>query len=198
MNYLGHLFLAGVEEDSIVGNYLGDFIKGKLDSENINRGILQGIMMHRKIDALADEKIISVLNEKKLAFSHRRYAGITFDLACDHFLAKHWQTFSQQQHVDFAQTRLDILKNNQENFNQKARFVLARMEDYAWLTNYQHLDFLEEVFEGIHRRFPKQNRINEAFEDLTQHYSALEEICVEFISELKLNEELIALNQKHI
>ncbi len=197
MNYLGHLFLAGNEEDSIVGNYLGDFIKGKLDEETFDTGVLQGIKMHRKIDALADERIISVLNKNKLAFSHRRYAGITFDLACDHFLAKHWQVFSRERHHDFAQSRLAILKNNQESFNQKARFVLTRMEDYAWLTNYQHLDFIAEVFEGIHRRFPKQNRINEAFEDLSTHYSELEEICMTFITELLQHEELLAINQKH-
>lgn len=69
MNYLGHLFLAGKDEHSIVGNYLGDFIKGNLETHNINKEIKPGIHMHRKIDALADQKIISVLSNNTLAFS---------------------------------------------------------------------------------------------------------------------------------
>lgn len=192
MNYLAHLFLAGEKEDSIVGNYLGDFVKGNIAAHNLPDNIKQGIRMHRKVDALADQKIFSLLNENKISFSQRRYAGITFDLACDHFLAKHWQAFSQEQHHDFAEQRLDILKSNQQLFNHKARFVLERMENYQWLTNYQHLDFMEDVFYGIHKRFPKDNNINEAFMDLDRNYKLLEEICMDFIAEL--DQQLI--NQK--
>lgn len=196
MNYLGHLFLAGENKHSIVGNYLGDFIKGNLDTHNIHDEIKLGIHMHRKIDALADQKIISVLSNNTLAFSYRRYAGITFDLACDHFLAKNWQEFSKERQLDFSNSRLSILKENQNHFNNKAKLVLERMESYQWLNNYQHIDFIEEVFEGIHRRFPKENQINEAFKDLTQHYSALEDICMQFITELNHKNLFVDLNRK--
>lgn len=89
-----------------------------------------------------------------------------------------------------------ILKENQNHFNNKAKLVLERMESYQWLNNYQHIDFIEEVFEGIHRRFKKENQINEAFKDLTQHYSALEDICMQFITELSQKNLFVDLNRK--
>ena len=62
MNYLAHLFLAEKTEESILGNFLGDFVKGRL-KDQYSAEILKGIVTHRKIDAYTDShervKIIS-------------------------------------------------------------------------------------------------------------------------------------------
>jgi acyl carrier protein phosphodiesterase len=184
VNYLAHLLLAGNEEGSVVGNFLGDFVKGKLGNKNYSQEIINGIKMHRRIDAIADQKIYSLLNEKLLDIENRRYAGITFDLACDHFLAKHWKKFSDENHHHFSESRLIILKNSSDIIEERAQLVLQRMEDYEWLKNYGEMDFMEEVFRGIHKRFPRKNSIDKAFMDLENNYETMELICSDFIAEL--------------
>ena len=194
MNYLAHLHLAGNEEESIVGNFLGDFVKGPLNSSALSAEIKKGIHMHRRVDRLADGKIISLLDSQQLNFKYRRYAGICFDLACDHFLAKHWQEFSAISQSEFSSHRIGLLKDHDHLLNHKAKLVLERMETYRWLENYQNIEFMRQVFKGIHKRFPKENSIDKAFMDLDNNYTKLEEKCLAFINELLSSTELI--NQK--
>jgi len=186
MNYLAHLYYAGDCEESVIGNYLGDFIKEKLDRKNFPEKITAGIALHRKLDRVADEKVIALLNEENITFQQRRYAGITFDLACDHFLSKHWHDFYFENITSFSKRKIIILENNTDHFPEKGRLVLNRMIKYKWLDNYHDLEFLEQVFHGIHKRFPKENNINKAFMDIKDNYSALESECLQFLQGLKM------------
>jgi acyl carrier protein phosphodiesterase len=185
MNYLGHLYLAGNDNESIVGNFLGDFIKGKIENSHFSENIQSGITLHRKIDKAADNQIISLLNDNYVNFEQRRYAGITFDLACDHFLAKHWGNFHHDNVDLFAANTINVLKSQEFLFPEKGKQVLNRMIQYQWLENYQHLDFVEQVFSGIHKRFPRDNSIHLGFMDLKNNYLPLEESCLNFVTQLQ-------------
>lgn len=185
MNYLAHLYYAGDDSDSILGNFLGDFIKGKIEDHNFSATTQAGIKLHRKIDKHADNKIISLLKQNSIHFNQRRYAGITFDLACDHFLALYWKDFHCDAIAHFAEQKIAALKTQEILLPEKGRQVLARMIEYKWLENYQDLKFLEQVFIGIHKRFPRENAIDLAFADLKNNYSALEESCLIFIKQLE-------------
>lgn len=187
MNYLAHLYFAGEKEGRIVGNFLGDFVKGPLSGLEYSQSVIEGIQMHRRLDKMADEKIIHLLDNTDMVFRHRRYAGIAFDLACDHFLACHWQDFHQQEKNHFSESRMAILKNHQHLFNTKASLVLNRMERYRWLENYQDFAFIEQVFLGIHKRFPKENTIDKAFMDLHNNYESMEYHCLDFLQDLSNN-----------
>ncbi|MGA2151478.1 MAG: DUF479 domain-containing protein, partial [Geobacteraceae bacterium] len=50
MNFLAHLYLSGDDPELLVGNLLGDFVKGRL-SGNFPDGIERGIELHRRIDS---------------------------------------------------------------------------------------------------------------------------------------------------
>lgn len=198
MNYLAHLYFAGEAEGRIVGNFLGDFVKGPLLQLNYSPSVIEGIQMHRRLDKLADDQIIQLLNNTDMEFRHRRYAGIAFDLACDHFLACYWQDFHAQEKNHFSESRITILKNHQQLFNAKASLVLDRMERYRWLENYQDLAFIEQVFLGIHKRFPKDNTIDKAFMDLYNNYHSMEYHCLDFLQALSKNflAPATSINQK--
>lgn len=187
MNYLAHLYFAGEEKESILGNFLGDFIKGQLDQYNFSAATQAGIKLHRKIDKLTDNNIIHLLNTKQVDFKYRRYAGITFDLACDHFLALHWQKFHNNDIEFFAKHRINTLNEQKIHLPEHGKKVLARMHEYQWLENYQHLEFIEQVFHGIHKRFPRENFIHAAFQDLENNYLLLEESCITFMQQLQNN-----------
>jgi len=177
--------MAGNEEDSMLVNFFGYFDKGPVHRQNFSKVMQQVINLHRQIDKLADNRIISLMNKKEVAFKERRYAGITFDLACDHFLALHWQDFYHREVKIFAQHRIEVLKKKEKFLPEKGKLVLNRMTEYQWLENYQHLEFLEEVFLGIHKRFPRENKIDLAFIDLKSNYASLEESCLNFIKQLQ-------------
>ena len=56
MNYLAHLYLAEDTPESIIGNLLGDFVKGSAIND-YSEGIKAGIKLHRKIDLFTDSHI---------------------------------------------------------------------------------------------------------------------------------------------
>ena len=140
--------------------------------------------MHRKIDLLADQRIQNLLNNNYLKFQQRRYAGITFDLACDHFLSRHWEKLSQQSLDDFSQYCTSSLQKQQEIMPENAQLAFKRMSQYQWLSNYQDMDYIEQVFLGIQRRFKKENNIDQAFNDFQDNYESLDIFCTQFINEL--------------
>ena len=51
MNYLAHMFLSDNTPGSMLGNFMGDFIKGSAEGE-FPREIVEGIIHHRRIDHL--------------------------------------------------------------------------------------------------------------------------------------------------
>jgi acyl carrier protein phosphodiesterase len=53
VNFLAHTYLSGGNEQIIVGNFMGDYVKGKnymLFPEQVKKGIL----IHRDIDTFTD------------------------------------------------------------------------------------------------------------------------------------------------
>ncbi|MDD3273470.1 MAG: DUF479 domain-containing protein, partial [Bacteroidales bacterium] len=53
MNYLAHIYLSGSNRQLQVGNFIGDFVKGR-KHENYPKGIQKGILLHREIDRFTD------------------------------------------------------------------------------------------------------------------------------------------------
>ena len=53
MNYLGHLCLSDDSPECIVGNLLGDFVKGRPEGR-FPPGVVRGIRLHRAIDGFTD------------------------------------------------------------------------------------------------------------------------------------------------
>ena len=93
MNYLAHLYLAEDSDESLLGNLLGDFVKGRLE-EQYSPEIIKGIKTHRKVDAYTDFNQNFLACKKLLRPDRRRFAGIIVDMSFDHFLAKNWADYS--------------------------------------------------------------------------------------------------------
>ena len=58
------------------------------------------------------------------------------------------------------------------------------MEQYDWLYNYQFLEGMKTVLEGMNRRTKMVSKMNIAIEDLQEHYSDLETDFSLFFKEL--------------
>ncbi|HEY5975737.1 MAG TPA: DUF479 domain-containing protein, partial [Geobacteraceae bacterium] len=53
MNFLFHLYLSGDDPELMVGNLMGDFVKGRLMPGRFPIGIERGLVLHRAIDSEA-------------------------------------------------------------------------------------------------------------------------------------------------
>jgi len=93
MNYLAHLYLSGTDEKTMVGNFIGDYVKGS-DWQKFPDDIKKGILLHRQIDTFTDAH--AKFREAKILFRAEfgLYSGIVVDFLYDHYLAKNWNNYS--------------------------------------------------------------------------------------------------------
>lgn len=92
MNHLAHIVLSPPESACMVGNVMGDFVRGRAPAEGRD-GLSRGIRLHRCIDSWTDSDPVSGRSRARLEPPFRRYAGILLDVYFDHFLARHWARY---------------------------------------------------------------------------------------------------------
>ncbi len=184
MNYLAHLLLGSATEDRLVGSFLGDFVKGRLEHLPYEGELLRGIELHRKVDSFTDEHPITARSRERFAPERRRFAGIAVDLAYDHFLARHWSRFSSEPLAQFAAQSYRLLEQHQATLPLTCTRIVHHMAREDWLTNYRHLWLIERSLVGISRRRPRFEPLADCGVELEQHYVDLEQDFLAFFPEL--------------
>ncbi|HEX9830315.1 MAG TPA: ACP phosphodiesterase [Thermodesulfobacteriota bacterium] len=183
MNYLAHLFLAEDSADSILGNFLGDFVKGPLE-DGYRSEIIKGIITHRKVDSFTDshERVLS--SKKLISQGRRRFAGIIVDMSFDHFLARNWNDYSSLNLNVFIKKAYDLLERYKNILPQKLQSVIPRIIGEDWLGSYRNIDGIGAALNKISRRFKRENNLAGAVEELVSNYEVLEENFRVFFPEL--------------
>lgn len=182
MNYLAHFHLSFGDNDLVIGALLGDFVKGPLTGQ-YPPGIERGIRLHRKIDAFTDSH--PELRETLAWFDprFRRYGGIMLDIACDHFLSRHWERFDSLTLDEFSQRVYHILEQHPE-LPPAARFQAGRLIQYDVLNGFSDWRTVEAALHRVSARLRRDNPLPEAANVLERHYSALEEVFLAFYPQL--------------
>jgi len=101
MNFLAHLYLSGEEEKVMLGNFIGDYVKGSAYLEYPER-IGYGITLHRRIDRFTDLHPLIRASAVFFKPEYGRYAGIVIDVIFDHLLAQNWELYSTYRLRDFT------------------------------------------------------------------------------------------------
>ena len=70
MNYLAHAYLSFGNEQLLVGNLIGDFVKGRKRFEKYPKSIQDGIVLHRHIDFYSDNHTILKQSIERLKPTH--------------------------------------------------------------------------------------------------------------------------------
>jgi acyl carrier protein phosphodiesterase len=136
MNYLAHLYLSGESEKVIVGNFIGDYVKGKKYLDYPEE-IAQGILLHRQIDSFTDKHIQTKKAKEYFRDEFGLYSGIIVDLFYDHFLAKNWNDYSTILLRTFSKQTHAILLSNYKYLPSRVQAFLPfliqnkRLESYA-------------------------------------------------------------------
>lgn len=142
MNFLAHIYLSGKNEKLMIGNFIGDYVKGK-KYEAYHKTIKDGILLHRQIDFFTDSHSNFREAKKLLVPVYGLYSGIIIDLFYDHFLAKNWNTYSNVTLRQFSKWTHAVLLSNFFHLPKRVQGFLPfliqnrRLESYATTTGIQ-------------------------------------------------------------
>lgn len=183
MNYLAHVFLADNHPEAIIGNLLGDFVKGSLN--NIyNPKIRDGIRLHRLIDQFTDSHRIFRASKTLISQQRRRFAAIIIDIVYDHYLAKNWHNYCTITLEDFSKNIYITLSENVALLPENLQKRLPLMIEEDWLSSYKQIDAIDRTFQRVSRRFSRENSLATAVEELTRNYTQFEADFQSFFPEL--------------
>lgn len=189
MNYLAHTLLSGSNEDILLGNFMGDAIKGN-KFDHYNNDIQFGVRLHRFIDNYTD-KHPKVLESNQLIRSvFHKFSGVVSDIYFDYFLANNFNKYSSVSLEEFSQNVYRILKENYDLLPERNKEMVPYMIKQNWLLSYKSLEGMERVFQGMARRTKFKSNMEEAVQELYVHQDKLEACFIPFFEDIKSNCEL--------
>ncbi len=173
MNYLAHLFLSDGTPESLIGNLLGDFVKGSI--ENIySTQIIKGIYLHRKIDSFTDSHPIFRSSKRLISLNRRKFSGMMIDVFYDHFLAKNWSNYSSTSLADFTNHVYQVLQENKNILPERLNSILPDMIAYDWLASYKEISTIDRAINGLSHRIKRKNSLFGGVEELFSNYQQLQ------------------------
>jgi acyl carrier protein phosphodiesterase len=183
MNFLAHLYLSGNEEDVILGNFVADAIKGN-SLNHFPEGMERGIRLHREIDHYTDNHEIFRTSRSRLSSRYNHFSGIIVDLYYDHFLAKYWDEYSEEDLKKLVSRTYFLLIRRFHMLPPRSRRILPFMVTQNWLVGYRDLNSLQKVFNGMSRRTSRPSGMENAVQDLLADYSLYEKDFREFFPDI--------------
>jgi acyl carrier protein phosphodiesterase len=189
MNFLAHLYLSGGDPEVMVGNFIGDFVKGRSLLQQFNASIVKGIELHRAIDEFTDKHPVVKQSKDRLRPTYRHYAGVIVDVFYDHYLAKYWDHYHNDLLPDFAEHAYATIEAHDAMLPEGVKRMLPYMIRGNWLVHYARVEGIDRALTGMSRRTPYESRMDEAVIDLQKYYDEFKAEFELFFPELKLHAE---------
>ena len=183
MNFLAHLYLSGKSEPRMVGNFMGDFVKGA-QVEQLPADIAGGVRLHRAIDHFTDTHPVVAQSKDKLREKYRHYSGVIVDMYYDHFLASQWEAYHASSLADFSEKAYTTVRSHWTYLPERARYMLPYMERQNWLAAYAHPEGINRALTGMAHRTRFDSGMEDAVEDLLAHYDAFQSEFEAFFPDL--------------
>jgi len=173
MNFLAHQYLSGESEKIKLGNFIGDYIKGK-KYQNYHSEVQKGILLHRNIDHFTDHHPIALNSSKRLKKGYKRYSGVVVDVIYDHFLAKNWNSYHSESISNFVDLSHEVLIRNYLALPTRVKLFLPFLIQSRRMESYASLDGLKTALEIMskHTSLPKES--DYAIATLTNEYNEFE------------------------
>lgn len=184
MNLLAHLYLSKGINDIMLGNYIGDFVKGK-QYLNYPKDIQKGIILHRNIDTFTDNHPTHKESRDRFRSNYGLFSGVVVDILYDHFLAKNWYKYSNEQLPSFAQKAYDYIQMNETMLPQKLKTVTPHMVRSNWILLYREISGIERVLSGMSRNTSLPDKVAFAIEIINSEYKQLEQEFLYFFKDLQ-------------
>lgn len=163
---------------------MADGIRGK-QFENFSYEIQKGILLHRAIDTFTDAHPVFRESTKKLHERYHHYAGVIVDIFYDHFLAKNWKMYSDENLEEYISRFYQSLHTHHDLLSEKTKGMLPYMEKQNWLLSYQSVAGIHQILSQMDRRTNNQSNMRFATDELKMHYTDFEQEFTVFFEELR-------------
>jgi len=186
MNFLAHIYLSGDNEMLKIGNFMADSVRGNRYLE-YSDDLRRGILLHRYIDTFTDAHPIYRKSKHRFHEKYGHYAGVIMDIVYDHFLAKNWNSYFDQNLEIYAANFYSLLHENYDILTPKTQNLLPYMIDQNWLVQYASLEGLEIILFQMDYRTKHRVNMQEAIVEVRIFYTELETEFTLFFEELQLH-----------
>jgi len=183
MNHLAHIYLSEGLGELMLGNFIADSVKGA-EINKFSEGIKKGIRLHRQIDEFTDKHPIVEQSKQRLRPAYAKYSGVIVDIFYDHFLALHWNEYSEIPLEDYAALVYAYIELHLPELPERVNNFFPYMVEHNWLVNYGRYDGIEKVLLGMSRRTSFDSHMNLAIEDLRKDHALYEKEFALFFPEL--------------
>lgn len=151
MNYIAHIHIGAHTQTNLLGNFLGDFVKGS-QLQHLPFEIEQGIRLHRSVDVFTDSHPQIIELRESFPKDIRRMAGVVIDIYFDYLLMQTWRRYSTI-HFELVFSRFyQQLENfsltDNLHFNKQAERLLT----HNWLKEYTEIKTCFRAFSSIEGR----------------------------------------------
>lgn len=184
MNYLLHLYLSDPEPHCLLGNLMGDFVKGRLDP-TLPPGILKGLRQHRSLDRFAHTCPAFVRSRDRIDPAFGLYRGILVDLFYDHALALNWDSYCAIPLEHFASDIYSIMESHRDQLPDPLRRYAPRMIADNWLVRYREPEAIERAINRVAARHRRPLALAGAMGQLVLNRGGFEQDCGQFIEMAK-------------
>jgi acyl carrier protein phosphodiesterase len=184
MNFLAHLYLSGNNEQIMVGNFIGDYVKGR-EYLYYPDEITKGIMLHRYIDTFTDIHPITKQSRLRVQDKYHKYSGIIIDIFYDYFLACEWDTYYPASLDSFVENVFDVLKKHYYDFPQGIKNWFPNFIRNNWLLSYSSIDGMERILHRMSSRTSLPENTDYAIDILRKNENEMREEFHEFFQEMR-------------
>jgi len=182
VNFLVHMLLSGEDEQLLVGNFMGDFVKGRLYDRFPER-IRQGVELHRRIDSFASQNIFFNCSRQRISPDYGLYRGVLVDLFYDHLLAANWHEWTAEPFEHFLQ-RARLAADRQLSFIPPAMQQLLPVIFTELLPSYKSVEGIAAALGRMSRRVRRPNPLSSGAVELVNHRDGLAADFRQFMAEI--------------
>jgi acyl carrier protein phosphodiesterase len=183
MNFLAHLYLSGNYEEIMVGNFIGDYVKGKeylYYPENIRKGI----MMHRFIDSYTDKHPVAKKSRQRVQNEYHKYSSIIIDIFYNFFLASEWNNYHPVELSRYVDEIFFLLKKHYYDFPQGIKNWFPNFIRNNWLISYSSIEGIRNVLYRMSSRTSLPNFTEFAIDVLRYNEKEMREEFHEFFASI--------------
>ncbi|CCG99981.1 hypothetical protein FAES_1972 [Fibrella aestuarina BUZ 2] len=175
MNLLAHAWLSDRNDAWLIGNFIGDFIKG--DPAHPRHGLLpaevNGVRIHRAIDSFTDTHPDVAAVRELLHPRCHKYAGVAVDVFFDHFLATQFREVTGDDLTEFTTWFYHSLRTHADRLPTGAARMAHYLMEQDWVRSYQTTQGIDRALSGLARRTQYPSGLDTAVEDLIAHYDQI-------------------------
>lgn len=172
MNFLLHMLLSGDDDQILVGNFMGDFVKGPL-LDRFPERIRQGVTLHRRIDSFASRNELFTRSRLRIDPLYGLYRGVLVDLFYDHFLVAEWSDWSDEPFDRYLHRTRALIDDHRAELPERMQPLVPVIFEEL-LPSYGQVSGIGRALERMSRRVTRANPLAGGEAELLRHYGDLQ------------------------